>query len=79
MRRNVTAFGVGLNVSTDLWWFERIVACGLEGKETTSFEREGVVGKSVEEVGEVFVREMAGRLGCSGVEKKIHDWEGFVE
>ncbi|KAF8244656.1 lipoyltransferase, partial [Wilcoxina mikolae CBS 423.85] len=41
MRRNVTSFGVGLNVDTDLWWFDRIVACGLEGKEATSFVREG--------------------------------------
>ncbi|KAF2275947.1 lipoyltransferase [Westerdykella ornata] len=66
MRRNVTSHGVGLNVSTDLWWFERIVACGLEGKRTTSFEREGVKGVGVDEVGRVFVEEVVGRL--EGVE-----------
>ena len=38
LRRNVTAYGVGLNVSTDLRWFDRIVACGLEGKRTTSMK-----------------------------------------
>lgn len=43
LRRNVTGYGVGLNVCTDLGWFERIVACGLEGKKTTSMRelREG--------------------------------------
>jgi lipoate-protein ligase B len=69
MRRNVTSHGVGLNVNTDLWWFDRIVACGLEGKRTTSFEREGVQGKSVEGVGDDFVEEIAERLmGVEGVE-----------
>lgn len=70
MRRNVTSHGIGLNVGTDLWWFDRIVACGLEGKRTTSFEREGVTGKSVDEVAERYVREIAGRLrGVEGVER----------
>lgn len=70
MRRNVTSHGVGLNVGTDLWWFDRIVACGLEGKRATSFVKEGVVGKDVEEVGDAFVKEVAGRLvGVEGVEK----------
>lgn len=66
MRRNITSHGIGLNVNTDLWWFDRIVACGLEGKRTTSFERIGVTGKSVEEVGDVFVEEMAARLAEVG-------------
>ena len=62
MRRNITSHGIGLNVNTNLWWFNRIVACGLEGKTTTSFENESVVGKSVEEVTDVFVEEFAKRL-----------------
>ena len=40
LRRNVSLFGLGLNVQTDLAWFERIVACGLSGKETTTVWRE---------------------------------------
>jgi len=68
LRRFVSAHGVGLNVSTDLWWFGRIVACGLADKEATSLEREGVVGVTVEEVGEVFVEEFASGLdGVDGV------------
>ena len=59
-----------MNVNTDLGWFERIVACGLEGKRTTSFEREGVEGKSVEGVAGVFVEEVGERLeGVGGVER----------
>jgi lipoyl(octanoyl) transferase len=70
MRRNITSHGVGLNVNTDLWWFDRIVACGLEGKRTTSFAKEGVVGKSVEEVGRSYVEEVGERLlGVEGVER----------
>lgn len=57
LRRNVSSHGIGLNVSTDLGWFERIVACGLEGKGTTSLQRQGVeIG--VDEASEVFVRNM---------------------
>ena len=59
LRRNVTSHGVGLNVDTDLSWFNRIVACGLEGKETTSFEREGVGGVTMEQVIEAFVEEFS--------------------
>ncbi|KAF2110185.1 hypothetical protein BDV96DRAFT_615480 [Lophiotrema nucula] len=68
MRRNITSHGIGLNVNTDLWWFDRIVACGLEGKRTTSFSREGVQGKTVREVGQVFVEELGKRLGIEEVQ-----------
>ncbi|KAL2065596.1 hypothetical protein VTL71DRAFT_3266 [Oculimacula yallundae] len=36
LRRNITSYGVGLNISTDLQWFDRIVACGLVGKGVVS-------------------------------------------
>lgn len=36
LRRNITSHGLGLNLCTDLRWFKRIVACGLEGKGVTS-------------------------------------------
>jgi lipoate-protein ligase B len=70
LRRNVASHGVGLNVHTDLSWFGRIVACGLEGKRTTSFEREGVVGVGVQEVAGVFARLLAEALeGVEGVDE----------
>lgn len=70
MRRHITSHGIGLNVNTDLWWFERIVACGLEGKRTTSFEREGVEDVEVREVGKVFAAEVGERLGLDAVQER---------
>lgn len=70
MRRNITSHGIGLNVNTDLFWFDRIVACGLEGKRATSFVKQGVEGKEVESVGSRFVMEIAQRLeGIEGIER----------
>lgn len=66
LRRNVTSHGIGLNVSTELAWFRRIVACGLEGKGTTSLREQDVPDVGVEEVREVFVRSLAEEL--EGVE-----------
>jgi len=69
LRRNVSSHGIGLNVHTDLGWLDRIVGCGLEDKRATSLEAVGVEGKSVDEVGRVFVEVMAGELkGVVGVE-----------
>ncbi|KAF2643204.1 lipoyltransferase [Massarina eburnea CBS 473.64] len=77
MRRNITSHGIGLNVATDLWWFERIVACGLQGKRTTSFEREGVGEAGVRDVGKVFVGEVAEILELDYVEER--DAEEYME
>jgi len=65
-------------VNTDLWWFNRIVACGLPGKRATSMSAEGVVGKSVQEVGDVFVKVLARGLGCDGV-KRVSESEVKME
>ncbi|CAG8979497.1 hypothetical protein HYALB_00013289 [Hymenoscyphus albidus] len=35
-RRYVSSFGLAINHSTDMRWFDRITACGLPGKGTTS-------------------------------------------
>ena len=67
LRRNITSHGIGLNVNTDLKWFSRIVACGLEGKTTTSFENEGVNGQSIRDVGDAFVAQFA--QGLYGVDE----------
>ncbi|KAF2839121.1 lipoyltransferase [Patellaria atrata CBS 101060] len=66
-RRNITSHGIGLNVSTDLFWFNRIVACGLEGKRTTSFLNEGVRPASLDIVAATFVAEFSSRLGIKGI------------
>ncbi|KAF1824646.1 lipoate-protein ligase-like protein B [Dissoconium aciculare CBS 342.82] len=67
LRRNVSSHGIGLNVSTELAWFDRIVACGLEGKRTTSMRDMGVLEPDVEVIAEQYVGIVANRL--SGVEK----------
>nr|OQO21328.1 hypothetical protein B0A51_11139 [Rachicladosporium sp. CCFEE 5018] len=74
LRRNVSSHGIGLNVSTDLSWFERIIACGLEDKSVISLEAVGVRGLSVEDVGEIFVKALADGLdGVTGIDKDEHD------
>ncbi|KAI4264456.1 MAG: hypothetical protein L6R42_000448 [Xanthoria sp. 1 TBL-2021] len=76
LRRYITGFGVGLNVGTELGWFERIVMCGLPGKRATSFEEEGVKGKSVEEVGSVFAGVLAeGLEGREGEVRRVTEEE----
>jgi lipoate-protein ligase B len=61
LRRNITSHGIALNVKTDLSWFDRIVACGLIGKSTSTLEREGVE-TNVPDVEAVFVEELAKRI-----------------
>ncbi|KAG9726670.1 hypothetical protein KCU73_g12839, partial [Aureobasidium melanogenum] len=71
-RRNITSHGIGLNINTDLKWFSRIVACGLEGKRTTSFENEGVHGQSVDRVADAFVNQLAESLhGIDGIQEEF--------
>ncbi|KAI4174554.1 MAG: hypothetical protein LQ346_008225 [Caloplaca aetnensis] len=70
LRRFVTSYGVGVNVSTGLEWFERIVMCGLPGRRATSFEAEGREEVRVEEVGDVLAEVIAGRLeGVEGLKR----------
>jgi lipoyl(octanoyl) transferase len=50
VKRWVTWHGFALNVTTDLAPFGRIVACGIQGVEMTSIEREEGRGKREERV-----------------------------
>ncbi len=54
--RNVTMHGLALNVNTDLTYFNKIVACGLEGKETTSLNKELNKEISMPNVIEIFIQ-----------------------
>ncbi len=40
LRRYIASHGIGLNVTVQLWWFDRIVACGLPDKKATSIQKE---------------------------------------
>ncbi|KAL4922224.1 hypothetical protein BDW62DRAFT_207962 [Aspergillus aurantiobrunneus] len=80
LRRYISSYGIGLNVTEEpMWYFRQIVACGLEGREATSLEGQGVKGVSVEEVAEkfvdVFVRRLNNDFACgeSALGEKIED------
>ncbi|EEB06229.2 lipoate-protein ligase [Schizosaccharomyces japonicus yFS275] len=55
LRRYITSHGVAINVNTDLRWFDSIVACGLKGKRTTSFEQQGI-SVSIKDVESYFIK-----------------------
>ncbi|KAI9370730.1 putative pyridoxamine phosphate oxidase [Aspergillus egyptiacus] len=74
LRRHISSFGIGFNVTEEpMWYFRQIVACGLEGREATSLEGQGVKGVSVEEVAdrfvEAFVRRVNSDFACAGSAK----------
>lgn len=63
LRRNISSFGIGLNVTQEpMWFFRQIVACGLEGKEATSLEGVGVGRVGVEDVARGFVERFVRRI-----------------
>jgi len=63
LRRNISSYGVGFNITEEpMWFFRQIVACGLEGREATSLEGQGVQGITMEDVAEKFVNSFVKRL-----------------
>lgn len=66
LRRNISSFGIGLNVTQEpMWFFRQIVACGLEGKEATSLRGVGVGdGVSVDDVADAFVMKFVERVNA---------------
>lgn len=53
--RNITMHGIAINVNTELSYFDKILACGLKGKETTSLQKELGESVSFNEFKEAFV------------------------
>ena len=82
VQRYVTSHGIALNVSPDLKWFDRIVACGLPDKKATSFEREGIKGIDVDQVAKTYAHCVSELFeGVNGVdevkvrsEEEIEQW-----
>ncbi|KAJ5455044.1 hypothetical protein N7475_010165 [Penicillium sp. IBT 31633x] len=65
LRRNISSFGIGLNVTDEpMWFFKQIVACGLEGKEATSLQGVGVPGLEIEDVAAGFVKQFVSRVNA---------------
>ncbi|KAJ5703315.1 Octanoyltransferase [Penicillium malachiteum] len=74
LRRNISSFGVGLNVTNEpMWFLKQIVACGLEGKEATSLEGAGVSGVTVDEVANNFVERFVERVNRDFAPEKIKE------
>jgi lipoyl(octanoyl) transferase len=80
LRRNISSYGIGFNVTKEpMWYFQQIVACGLEGREATSLEGQGAKGVSIEEVAgrfvDAFVRRVNADFTCGGsaTGEKIED------
>ncbi|KAJ5894953.1 hypothetical protein N7495_006644 [Penicillium taxi] len=78
LRRNISSFGVGLNVTEEpMWFFKQIVPCGLDGREATSLEGVGVRGISVDEVAHGFVERFVSRVNedfaCKSSREKIDE------
>lgn len=69
LRRYIASHGIGLNVTVDLSWFNRIIACGLVGKHATNFEEEGVKQTDLAKVADVFANAVATNLRVDGAEK----------
>ena len=61
--RRVTMHGFALNVSTDLSYFDRIVACGLPDERATSMRRELGRDISAREVAPSVIERLRGEFG----------------
>lgn len=63
LRRHVTSHGIALNVNTDTNWFDRIVACGLPDKHTTTIaQKTGLSDLTVSIVADQFAATLAKNL-----------------
>ncbi|KAH8703746.1 hypothetical protein BGW36DRAFT_423294 [Talaromyces proteolyticus] len=65
LRRHISSYGIGLNVTQEpMWFFKQIVACGLEGREATSLEGQGVqpAKLQMDDVANKFVSAFVNRL-----------------
>ncbi len=53
--RNITMHGLAVNINTDLSYFNKIVPCGLEGKGTTSIQKESGKKTLIHEYKNIFL------------------------
>jgi lipoyl(octanoyl) transferase len=65
LKERVTYHGFALNVSTDLAWFDNIVACGLRDVQTTSLAQEMGSPPTLEQLGRLIGGALGERLGLS--------------
>ncbi|KAI8867972.1 lipoyltransferase [Ramicandelaber brevisporus] len=75
VKRYVTSHGFAVNVSTDLAWFNHIVACGLVGKGVTSIENEVKRAITAKDVMVPMAQSFANALGAETVPLEDVDYE----
>ncbi|WP_420624600.1 lipoyl synthase [Candidatus Poriferisodalis sp.] len=73
LSRGRTMHGFGLNVDTDLAWFERIIPCGIRDFRPTSLRAEGCTA-TMREVADAVVRRAAERWSPTGFERADVAW-----
>lgn len=71
-RRHITTHGIGLNVNTDLTWFDHIVPCGIEGKDVTSIAKETGKDHTVDEVVPVLLKNFCLQFNGNVSEVEMH-------
>lgn len=63
-RRFVTTHGAAVNCNVDLSWYNHIVACGLEGRGTTTLSQETATDISPEDIVQPLLEALGTQLGC---------------
>ncbi len=69
VRRGITFHGLALNVNTHLYYFNRIIPCGLSWADVTSMARELGREPNLVEVRDRFLNHFAELFGYSKIEK----------
>lgn len=82
VRRCITFHGLALNVSTDLAYFKRIVACGLTWADVTSMARELDADQDLSAIRDRFLHNFAAIFGYDRTkqifsERHSGDWNGL--
>ncbi len=72
--RWITMHGFALNVNTDLSYFDHIIACGIQGKQVTSMQKELGEKISVSDVKEKIRKNFEQIFDASLVERMIPDF-----
>ncbi|MGI8425690.1 MAG: lipoyl synthase [Actinomycetota bacterium] len=72
--RGIAKHGLAINVSTDLDYFNGIIACGLATEGVTSLEKVLKRPVSISEVSNLLIDELARLLDRKPVEKRLHDF-----
>ncbi|CAI5757592.1 unnamed protein product [Candida verbasci] len=69
VRHGITEFGIALNINPNLKYSNQFEMCGLKDKSATSIYEINGKNPSVEEVGDLFTKEVAKALNIENIQK----------